>query len=98
MKTYKLLLCTMLVFLTLSTSKVLAQSGDQILDGIGETGLIARYVFNGDAKDWSRNNLHGEIHGDGFQFVDDTKFGKVLSLSEKGKNYILSWSRISDAT
>ena len=88
MKTYKLLLCTMLVFLTLSTSKVLAQSGDQILDGIGETGLIARYVFNGDAKDWSRNNLHGEIHGDGFQFVDDTKFGKVLSLSEKGKNYI----------
>ena len=40
-----------------------AQSGDQILDGIGETGMIARYLFNGDTKDWSRNNLHAKFQG-----------------------------------
>ena len=35
-----------------------AQGGDQFLDGIGETSLIARYVFNGNAEDSSRNQLH----------------------------------------
>ncbi|GAA4912325.1 beta-L-arabinofuranosidase domain-containing protein [Mucilaginibacter defluvii] len=57
-----------------------AQNGDQILDGLGETDMIARYVFNGDVKDWSRNNLHGKLQGKA-EFVDDTRFGKVLSLS-----------------
>ncbi|BAV07041.1 beta-L-arabinofuranosidase domain-containing protein [Filimonas lacunae] len=57
-----------------------AQNGDQILDGIGETGMIARYVFNGDTKDWSRNTLHGKAQGAGVTFINDTKFGKVLSL------------------
>ena len=28
--------------------------GDQFLDGIGETSLIARYVFNGNTEDSSR--------------------------------------------
>ncbi|WP_158799113.1 beta-L-arabinofuranosidase domain-containing protein [Pedobacter sp. L105] len=63
----------------LSTAK--AQNGDQILDGIGETGMIARYVFNGDVKDWSRNNLHGKFEGNEVKFVTDERFGKVLSLS-----------------
>ncbi|WP_170117418.1 beta-L-arabinofuranosidase domain-containing protein [Chitinophaga ginsengisoli] len=65
-----------------------AQSGDQILDGIGETGMIARYVFNGDVKDWSRNNLHATIRGAGVKFVNDDRFGKVLSLPGDNKSYL----------
>ncbi|WP_372650176.1 beta-L-arabinofuranosidase domain-containing protein [Draconibacterium sp.] len=70
------------------TSSVFAQSGDQILDGIGETGLIARYTLEEDAKDWSRNNLHGNIQGSGYEFIDDEVFDKVISLSGNGKTYI----------
>lgn len=68
-------------------TSVKAQNGDQILDGIGETGMIARYVFNGDVKDWSRNNLHGKISG-GVSFTDDSRFGKVLSLSGENNGFI----------
>ena len=35
-----------------------AQQGDQFLDGIGETGLVVRYVLNGSAEDSSRNQFH----------------------------------------
>lgn len=66
-----------------------AQGGDQILDGIGETGLIARYVFNGDLKDWSRNNLHAKFGGTEPTFVDDNRFGKVLSLTGDISSYVL---------
>jgi len=59
-----------------------AQNGDQMLDGIGETGMAARYVFDGDARDWSRNNLHARVQGG--EFVNDSRWGKVLSLSEDG--------------
>lgn len=62
------------VYIFCSQSSIKAQ-GDQILDGIGETGLIARYVFDNDQKDWSRNNLHAEIHGDA-KFVEDDFFQK----------------------
>ena len=63
--------------------------GDQILDGIGETALVARYVFNGDAEDWSRNNYHATIHGDDATFVQDSQFGKVLSLpGENNEGYV----------
>ncbi len=65
-----------------------AQSGDQILDGIGETGLIARYTFAENAKDWSRNNLHGSIQGSNFKFVDDDIFGNVLSIPENSDAFI----------
>ncbi len=65
-----------------------AQGGDQILDGIGETGMVARYMFNGDAKDWSRNTLHGTINGSGATFVNDHRFGKVLSLSGDNNSFI----------
>ncbi|WP_246850231.1 beta-L-arabinofuranosidase domain-containing protein [Rufibacter roseolus] len=65
-----------------------AQNGDQILDGIGETGMIARYVFNGDLKDWSRNTLHGKIQGSQASFANDNKFGKVLSLSGDNNAFV----------
>ena len=48
-----------------------AGGGDQILDGIGETALVARYVFNGNAEDRSRNNFHAALRGDGAAFVQD---------------------------
>ena len=66
-----------------------AQEGHQILDGIGETGLISRHVFDGDAKDWSRNSLHGRIYNAGEGFVEDGRFGKVLSLTAREGDYVM---------
>ncbi|RYG54224.1 MAG: hypothetical protein EOO01_02160 [Chitinophagaceae bacterium] len=66
-----------------------AQNGDQILDGIGETGMIARYLFNGDAKDWSRNNLTARIQGTEVKFVNDNRFGKVLSLPGDSSSFVI---------
>jgi uncharacterized protein len=71
-----------------TASTVFAQSGDQMLDEIGETGLIARYTLEDDTKDWSRNNLHGSIQGSEYKFVDDEVFNKVISLSGDGKTFI----------
>lgn len=79
MRTFKLFV-GIVSFCALGATSVFAQSGDQILDGIGETGLIARYIFKGDVKDWSRNNLHASIQGSDFKFVEDELFGNVLSL------------------
>ena len=87
MRLPKLFVCTFLSFCALGMTSLQAQSGNQILDGIGETGMIARYIFNGDAKDWSRNNLHGRIYGPNVKFEDDEKFGKVLSLPADGKYF-----------
>ena len=47
------------------------QGGDQFLDGIGETGLVARYVFGDNAEDSSRNQFHAALRGAGAEFVDD---------------------------
>ena len=55
--------------------------GDQILDGIGETSLIARFVLDGNAQDRSRDSHHATLHGSGGAFVDDKQFGRVLSLT-----------------
>ncbi len=88
MKIYRLFVGIILCFCALGTTSAFAQDGDQILDGIGETGLIARYTFEGNAKDWSRNNLHASIQGSDFKFVDDDLFGKVLSLPEDSETYI----------
>lgn len=82
---FRILVVTLI--LAIGTNVTMAQSGDQILDGIGETGMIARYVFDGNAKDWSRNNLHAEIHGK-TSFVEDKQFGKVLSLSGENNSFI----------
>ncbi|PJJ07757.1 Ig-like protein group 4 [Flavobacterium sp. 1] len=87
MKLHKLFICAMLGFGSLNTASVWAQDGDQILDGIGETGLIARYVFDGDAKDWSRNNLHGKSESK-LNFINDDLFGKVLSLTPDNKTFV----------
>ncbi|MEN6309882.1 MAG: beta-L-arabinofuranosidase domain-containing protein [Anaerohalosphaeraceae bacterium] len=54
--------------------------GDQFLDGIGETALIARYLFNGNVEDRSRNSYHATLHGQQAVFVEDEQFGNVLSL------------------
>ncbi|MNQ15840.1 Non-reducing end beta-L-arabinofuranosidase [compost metagenome] len=88
MKRYKLFICVMLSFWALCTTTVQAQGGDQILDGIGETDLIARYVFDRDAKDWSRNNLHGKIQDSKAKFVNDEQFGTVLSLPGDNKSFV----------
>ncbi len=88
MKLYKLIIGLLLSFFALGTTNTIAQSGDQILDGIGETGLIARYTFKDDAKDWSRNNLHGSIQGTDFKFVKDELFGNVLSLGGNSDTFI----------
>ncbi|MEN3324463.1 beta-L-arabinofuranosidase domain-containing protein [Mariniflexile soesokkakense] len=88
MRIYKVFICLTLSFFGIITTNVQAQDGDQILDGIGETGLIARYVFDGDVKDWSRNNLHGKMEGLKATFIEDDKFGKVLSLSAESKSFI----------
>jgi len=56
--------------------------GDQMLDGIGETSLVARYQFNGTVEDSSRNQLHGKLVGSGV-FVDDSG-RRVLLLTGDG--------------
>ncbi len=64
-----------------STSAVCAQveEGAQFLDGIGETALVARYLFDGNGEDWSRNAHHATLHGRA-TYVEDEQFGRVLSL------------------
>ena len=56
-----------------------AQSGgDQLIDGIGETSLIARYPLDGDANDRSRDGNNARVVGG--EFVDDRRFQRALSL------------------
>ena len=90
MKKYKVLLRVLMLaaFLTQGIDAAKGQSGDQILDGIGETGMVARYRFDGDLKDWSRNNLHGRFQGGEVRFVNDNRFGKVLSLSGESNAFV----------
>ena len=88
MRIHKLFIGIILSFYALGTTTVFAQGGDQILDGIGETALIARYTFTRDASDRSRNNLNGSIQGSDFEFVNDSLFRRVLSLPVDGEAYI----------
>lgn len=71
-----------------------SQGGDQFLDGIGETGLIARYLFNGNAEDSSRNQLHATVSGVGGVFVDDGP-RKALLLTGDGSFAQLPASALS---
>lgn len=88
---YKIFLRVIIFFAVLAqcVNTAHAQNGDQILDGIGETGMIARYVFNGDLKDWSRNNLNARFQGSEATFVNDRRFGKVLSLSGDKNDFVV---------
>lgn len=86
MNRYKVFFCVFLFLTVVTTTQ--AQSGDQVLDGIGETGLMARYLFNGDTKDWSRNNFHAKYQGTEVKFVNDKRFGKVLSLSGNNQAFV----------
>lgn len=72
----------------LGYGSVFAQNGDQIVDGIGETGLIARYTLAGDVKDESRNNWQATLRGANFEFVEDEQFGQVLSFPEGSQSYL----------
>jgi len=88
MKINRLLVGIVLSLCALGPTPALAQDGDQILDGIGETGLISRYQFKGNDRDWSRNNLHAIIHGTDFRFIPDSLFGNVIALSGESETYI----------
>ena len=88
MKIYRLLVGIVLSLCALGTSPALAQDGDQILDGIGETGLISRYQFKGNDRDWSRNNLHAIMQGTDFRFIPDSLLGNVLALSGETETFI----------
>lgn len=61
-----------------------SQGGDQFLDGIGETALVARYQFNGNAEDSSRNQAHATLRGTSPTFVDDATARRVLLLTGDG--------------
>src|SRR6185436_3751145 len=62
------------------------QGGDQSLDGIGETALVARYLLSDNAEDASRNQFHAALHGIGAEFVDDGRFRSVLLLTGDGSH------------
>ena len=66
------------------TGLIAAQGGDQFLDGIGETALVARYLFNGNAEDSSRNHFHATLRGSGAAYVEDARFGRALELAGNG--------------
>ena len=65
-----------------------SNGGDQFLDGIGETALVARYLFNGNAADRSRNGYQATLHGAGGAYVEDRRFGTVLSLPGTGGAFV----------
>ncbi len=60
------------------------QPGDQFLDGIGETGLVARYVLESNPEDSSRNQFHATLRGGGGSFVEDAQFRRALLLTGDG--------------
>lgn len=80
----------LLMSLALSPMASVAQSadGDQILDGIGETALVCRYLFDGNTQDRSRNGRNAALRNAGTGFVQDSRFGRVLSLTGGNGGYI----------
>ncbi len=94
MKRYKLHVAILFTIFIKTIDVAVAQGGDQILDGIGETGMVARYVFDGDLKDWSRNGLHGKFQGEKALFVADKQFNKVLSLAGGKDDFVVLPSNV----
>jgi uncharacterized protein len=89
-KIHKLRYCFIPYFAVfiITSNTALAQNGDQILDGIGETAMSARYELKGDLKDWSRNRFNANFIGGQPQFAQDNRFGKVLSLPGTPGTYV----------
>ena len=77
-----------------NTSDQQNQGGDQFLDGIGETGLIARYILSGNPEDSSRNQLHGTLRGTGGTFIED-EARRVLLLTGDGSHLQLPADALS---
>ena len=61
------------------------QGGDQFLDGIGETALVARYALVSNTEDSSRNHFHATLRGSG-TFVEDPLFRNALLLTGDGSH------------
>jgi uncharacterized protein len=90
MKIFSCATLGLLISLTVSPLALVAQSneGDQILDGIGETALVCRYVFDGNTLDRSRNSRHATLRGTETRYVEDSRFGQVLSLPGGSGGYV----------
>ena len=90
MKIFSSVTLILLFSLTVPPVALIAQSsdGDQILDGIGETALVGRYVFDGNAQDRSRNSRHAVLRGTEAKYIEDTRFGRVLSLPGGNGGYV----------
>ncbi len=86
MRIFFILVLTIFTVSPAFTERERAQGGDQFLDGIGETALMARYAFNGNAEDGSRNNFRATLRGTGAAFVRDSRFGNVLNLPGNGSH------------
>ena len=67
------------------TAQTGQQGGDQFLDGIGETSLVARYMLSDNPEDSSRNQFHASVRGGG-TFVEDPQFRRVLLLTGDGSH------------
>jgi DUF1680 family protein len=90
MKRTAILLAAVGLASMLGAGNSLAQGGDgdQIIDGIGETALVARYVFNGNERDASRNAQHARLQGADGKYVTDPQFGRVLALPGGAGAYV----------
>lgn len=78
-----LALSTITAVVAQQTQSGAQQGGDQFLDGIGETSLIARYQFNGNVEDSSRNQLHATMRGPGGVYLEEGQ-RRVLYLTGDG--------------
>ncbi len=83
-----LLLITLGLGATNPNAQTQEAGGDQFLDGIGETALVARYLLDGHTSDRSRNGYHATLHGAGAAFVEDARFGRVLSLPGRNQAHL----------
>ena len=80
---------TFLLVIVVGCAICAGEEGDQIVDGIGETDLVVRYLFSGDAEDASRHNRHATLHGTKGTYVRDDKFGTVLSLPGEDGGHVV---------
>ena len=83
-----LLACWLSLMAGLGSAAAQNDGGDQFLDGIGETALVARYLLDGNTADRSRNAYQATLHGSGATYVEDSQFGKVLSLPGTGGAFV----------